>query len=191
MSDIQQQLARLLGRAVHQIRKTDENPPRISVVDVALVIRGKTQHDAAQDVRRILEHYPDVGTNCSHFRFKGLTGPPRLRGPYSFSYSLFVARTQTRQNKHLRERPKWRIWGRFGSPGRIGPKWSIWAREVCIRTNWVRHPLLNNLSSNKSFSQSRTAGKRGAPNPAHQKQSEVGLSCIADQSAVRLSCIED
>ena len=38
MADIQTQLSTLLGREVTQVRKTDEVPPRISVIDVAVVI---------------------------------------------------------------------------------------------------------------------------------------------------------
>ena len=72
MEDIQQQLSVLLGKQIrHAIRKTDEDPPRISAIDIAIVLTGKSHHDAAQDFRRIVEQYPEVGTNCSHFRFKG------------------------------------------------------------------------------------------------------------------------
>ncbi len=71
MADIHQQLVSLLGRDVLQIRKTDENPPRISVVDVAIAITGKSQHDAAQDFRRISDHHPEVITNCSLYKFDG------------------------------------------------------------------------------------------------------------------------
>ena len=38
MADVQQQLAALLGREVKQLRITDDDPPYISVVDVAAVI---------------------------------------------------------------------------------------------------------------------------------------------------------
>ena len=72
MADIQQQLSVLLGKQLrHAIRKTDEDPPRISAIDIAIVLTGKSHHDAAQDFRRIVEQYPEVGTNFSHFRFKG------------------------------------------------------------------------------------------------------------------------
>jgi hypothetical protein len=71
MADIQQQLATLVGRHVKQVRKTEESPPRISVIDVAIALTGKSPHDAAQDYRRMLEQYPEVGATCSHFRFKG------------------------------------------------------------------------------------------------------------------------
>ena len=71
MADIVQQLAALAGREVKQVRKTDESPSRVSVIDVAIALTGKSHHDAAQDYRRILEQFPEVGTNCSHFRFQG------------------------------------------------------------------------------------------------------------------------
>ena len=70
MADIQQQLATLVGRHVKQVRKTEETPPRISVIDVAIALSGKSPHDAAQDYRRMLEQYPEVGANCSHFRLR-------------------------------------------------------------------------------------------------------------------------
>ena len=69
--DIPTQLAALLGKETVQIRKTNESPPRISVIDVAIAVTGKTHHDAAQDVRRLLTQYPEVGTNCSHLKFPG------------------------------------------------------------------------------------------------------------------------
>ena len=56
------QLAALLGRGTMQIRKTNETPPRISTIDVAIPVTGKTHHDAAQDHRRLLNQYPEVGT---------------------------------------------------------------------------------------------------------------------------------
>ena len=54
-----------------QIRKTNETPPRISIIDVAIAVTGKTHHDAAQDFRRLFNQYPEVGTNCSHLKFAG------------------------------------------------------------------------------------------------------------------------
>ena len=71
--DIPTQLAALLGKKkkVAQIRKTNETPPRISIIDVAIAVTGKTHHDAAQDYRRLLNQYPEVGTNRSHLKFPG------------------------------------------------------------------------------------------------------------------------
>ena len=71
MAGIVQQLAALAGREVKQVRKMDESPSRVSVIDVAIALTGKSHHDAAQDYRLILEQFPEVGTNYSHFRFQG------------------------------------------------------------------------------------------------------------------------
>jgi hypothetical protein len=38
------------------------------VLTVALALTGKTQHDAAQDYRRMLDQFLEVEANCSHFR---------------------------------------------------------------------------------------------------------------------------
>ena len=49
-ADIRQQLAKLLGKPVArigQVRKTDETPPRISVIDVATLVTGKNASLAA------------------------------------------------------------------------------------------------------------------------------------------------
>ena len=62
---------RFLGRGTVQIRKTNETPPRISIIDVAIAVTGKTHHDAAQDYRRLLNQYPEVGTNWFHLKFPG------------------------------------------------------------------------------------------------------------------------
>ena len=72
MADIRKQLATLLGKSnVGHIRKTDETPPRILVIDVAIAVTRKSHHDTAQDFRRLLTQYPEVGTNCSHLKFPG------------------------------------------------------------------------------------------------------------------------
>ena len=52
------QLAALLGKDMVHIRKTDEVPARSSIIDVAIAVMGKTQHDAAQDFRRLSDQYP-------------------------------------------------------------------------------------------------------------------------------------
>ena len=72
MADIQQQLATLLGGdGVVQLRKTDEVPPRISVIEVAALITGKNHDAASGDFRRMMEHYPEVRAVCTDFRFPG------------------------------------------------------------------------------------------------------------------------
>ena len=74
MADVQQQLAALLGREVKQLRITDDDPPYISVVDVAAVITGKNHDAAAQDFRRVPEKYPDVSAKCTDVKFRDSRG---------------------------------------------------------------------------------------------------------------------
>ena len=71
MADIQQQLATLLGRETVQIWKTDENPARVSVIDVIAAITGKRPDHASKHFRRIAEQHDEVRTNCPDFRFRG------------------------------------------------------------------------------------------------------------------------
>ena len=66
------QLAALLGKKkVAQIRKTDENPPRISIIDVIATISGKDKNHAAEDLRRISTGHPEVNAICVDFKFPG------------------------------------------------------------------------------------------------------------------------
>ena len=51
------------------IRKTDETPPRIYVMNVAALITGKNHDAAAQDFRRMSERYPDVSAKCTDAKF--------------------------------------------------------------------------------------------------------------------------
>ena len=67
--DIPAQLAALLGKEVAQMRKTDEN--QISVIDVAMVVTGGSQHDAARALRRLSDQHPEVGPNWPLLKFPG------------------------------------------------------------------------------------------------------------------------
>ena len=69
--DIPTQLAALLGKETVQIRKTDEKPPRVSIIDVTMAVSGGSQHDAARTLRRLSDQYPEVGPNWPHLKFKG------------------------------------------------------------------------------------------------------------------------
>ena len=69
--DIPAQLAALLGKEIVRIRKTDESPPRISVIDVAVVITGKDANNAARAVGVVKDRYPEVTQNLSDFKFPG------------------------------------------------------------------------------------------------------------------------
>ena len=72
--DIPRQFAALLGRKVVRIRKTDETPPRVSIIDVISAITGKDARQAALQLRRLVTQYPDVESNCIHVKFPDIRG---------------------------------------------------------------------------------------------------------------------
>ena len=69
--DILAQLAALLGKEAVRIRKTEEERPRISVIDVATLVTGKDARKAAQDVGFVKTRYPEVAQNLGLFKFPG------------------------------------------------------------------------------------------------------------------------
>ena len=69
--DILAQLAALLGKEAVRIRKTEEERPRISVIDVATLVTGKDARKAAQDVGFVKTRYPEVAQNLGLFKFSG------------------------------------------------------------------------------------------------------------------------
>ena len=69
--DIPTQLAALLGKKVLQIRKTNETPPRISVIDVVQAITEQNQSNSALAFKRLQHDHPEVTANSSDFKFKG------------------------------------------------------------------------------------------------------------------------
>ena len=66
--DIPTQLATLLGYPVKRIRITDEEPPRISVIDLATAITKKDANHAAQDVGYVKERHPEVTQILGDFK---------------------------------------------------------------------------------------------------------------------------
>ena len=54
-----------------QIRKTDENLPQISVIDVVVAITGQTQSKSAVAFKRLQHDHPEVTANSSDFKFRG------------------------------------------------------------------------------------------------------------------------
>jgi hypothetical protein len=69
-----QELARVLDKdAVHMpnIRKTDETPPRISALDVAMAVTGKDNNQAARAIRDITAAHPEVKHFLFNFQFPG------------------------------------------------------------------------------------------------------------------------
>jgi hypothetical protein len=72
--DIHTQLAVLLGRQTVHIRKTDEDPPRISIIDVIAAVTGKDKNHAAEDLRRLAARHPDINANCVNVKFRDSRG---------------------------------------------------------------------------------------------------------------------
>ena len=72
MADIPQKLATLLGRTCAvRIRRTDEAPPRLSVIDVAILVTGKDARKTAQDIGYVKERFPEVAQNLGLYKFPG------------------------------------------------------------------------------------------------------------------------
>ena len=72
--DIRSQLAQILGKSVANVghvRKTEEDTPRISVIDVARGITGKNADGASKDVRIMVTRYPEVRQKLTDFKFPG------------------------------------------------------------------------------------------------------------------------
>ena len=72
--DIPVQLATLLGKPTVRIRRTDEVPPRVSIIDVVAAITSHSQSNSALTFARLKEEYPDVVVNCSEARFPDARG---------------------------------------------------------------------------------------------------------------------
>ena len=69
--DIPALLAALVDRDTIQIRKTEETPPRISVIDVAILVTGYGADYASQAIRNVCDKYPDIREHIADFKFKG------------------------------------------------------------------------------------------------------------------------
>ena len=92
---VEQQLPALLGKGVARLRKTDENPARSSVIDVAVALSGHGADYASQAVRNICENYAEVREEITDFKFprRGLRKCPlRTSGePWNGRFSYRVA----------------------------------------------------------------------------------------------------
>ena len=65
------QLAALLGREAMQIRKTNDTPPWVSVIDVTVMITGKDAKTVARDLGALKDRYPEVSQNLRDLKFPG------------------------------------------------------------------------------------------------------------------------
>ena len=57
--------------ALWQIRKTAENPPRVSVYDVIGAMTGLSSNNCSNVLRRLCDEFPEGAAGCSHFKFPG------------------------------------------------------------------------------------------------------------------------
>ena len=57
-----------------RIRKTDEEPPKVSVIDVAVAVTGHDANHAGQAVRNVCEKYPDVYEKVVYVNFPDARG---------------------------------------------------------------------------------------------------------------------
>ena len=54
-----------------QIRKTDETPPRVSVIDTIAAITGRNANRSAEAIRELGDRYPEVNGNIVNLKFPG------------------------------------------------------------------------------------------------------------------------
>lgn len=71
ISDLMASLMELTDGTVNQIRKTAEDPPRISVYDVLQLVTGCSAANCTTVFTRLGHNFPDVLTSCSNFKFSG------------------------------------------------------------------------------------------------------------------------
>ena len=69
--DLMASMAQLDEDSVQRVRKTAEDPPRISVIDLVAAVTGYTSHAAANAVLRLKTTYPEVSSDWCLFRFGG------------------------------------------------------------------------------------------------------------------------
>jgi hypothetical protein len=64
-------LSELTDDSVTKIRKTVEEPPRVSVYDVLQLVTGCGANCCNIVFQRLSDSYPEVATKCSNFKFSG------------------------------------------------------------------------------------------------------------------------
>ena len=72
ISDLMASLSQLTADGVaRDIRKTAEDPPRVSVLDVIGAITGLDSGNSSNYYNRLREQFPEVSSLCSLFKFPG------------------------------------------------------------------------------------------------------------------------
>jgi len=69
--DLMARMADLTDDSVQGVRKTAEEPPRVSVYDVLGAMTGYAPNNCVNLWRRLCESFPEVTTVCSNFKFPG------------------------------------------------------------------------------------------------------------------------
>ncbi len=65
-------LSALLGRDVKKVRKSDENPPRISIYDVISALTGMDGNHAGKAYRDLSVRHPEIRSVRATFKFPGV-----------------------------------------------------------------------------------------------------------------------
>ena len=65
------QLSTLLGREIKQLRKTDTDPPRVSIYDVISAVTGMDGNHAGKAFRDLAADFPEVHSVGVNFKFPG------------------------------------------------------------------------------------------------------------------------
>ena len=71
ISDLMASLSQLSDGAVRGIRKTAEDPPRVSVLDVISAVTGLDSSNSATVYGRLREQFPEIATRISIIKFPG------------------------------------------------------------------------------------------------------------------------
>ena len=69
--DLMASLISLTDGSVRQIRKTAEDPPRISVLGVIGAVTGHSPTVCSHTLQDMLRHFHDIGCLSSNFKFPG------------------------------------------------------------------------------------------------------------------------
>ena len=64
-------LSQLTDGSVRALRKTAEDPPRVSVYDLIGAVTGQTTNARGVIYTRLVENFPEVSTYCCAFKFQG------------------------------------------------------------------------------------------------------------------------
>ena len=71
ISDLMASLSGLIDGAVRGIRKTSEDPPRVSVLDVISAVTGLDSSNSASYFNRFGEQFPEVSASCNPYKYQG------------------------------------------------------------------------------------------------------------------------